>query len=79
MVGFASSIKPYFTATHRAHMMMYGNKFDLWDPAQVQKEWNNINTKVATRDMPPDGEWDDMTKDRFLVDFAAWKAAGYPA
>lgn len=83
VVSFAHTIKPYFTACYRAHMMMYGDKFDLWDPAAVQVQWNKINTQVNGKLMPkagcPEGVWDDHTRAQFLSDFQAWKAAGYPA
>ena len=81
-VGFASTIKPFFTPCYRAHMMMYGDKFDLWDAAAVQREWNKINNQVIGGSMPaagcPEGVWDAMTQAQFLSDFSAWKAAGYP-
>jgi len=81
-VGFGNTIKPYFSPCYRAHMMMYGDKFDLWDPAAVQAEWNQIYNQVYGHHMPqagcPEGVWDDMTRARFLDDFQAWKAAGFP-
>ena len=82
-IGFGSTIKPYFTPCYRAHMMMYGDKFDLWDATAVQKEWNQINNQVTGGNMPiagcPEGVWDDMTRAQFLSDFQAWKAGGFPA
>ncbi|MBK3662330.1 hypothetical protein JJE66_13860 [Bradyrhizobium diazoefficiens] len=82
-ITFTNTIKPYFTPCYRAHMMMYGNRFDLWDAKAVQTEWDMIHTKVKSGDMPapgcPEGVWDDMTQERFLIDFTAWKAAGYPS
>ena len=82
-ISFQKTIKPYFTPCYRAHMMMYGNKFDLWDAAAVQGEWDMINTQVGAGNMPapgcPEGVWDDMTRDRFVRDFQAWKDAGFPA
>jgi len=81
-VSFAGTIKPYFTACYRAHMMMYGDQFDLWDAGQVQAEWNQIHTEVSKGAMPeagcPEGVWDTHTRNQFLSDFQAWKDAGYP-
>ncbi len=80
-VGFANSVKPYFTPCYRAHMMRFGNQFDLWDPAAVKVEFDAIQQQVTSKDMPqagcPEGVWDDMTRERFLSDFAAWKDAGF--
>jgi hypothetical protein len=82
-VGFVSTIKPYFTACYRAHMMKFGDRFDLWDAAQVQAEWQKINDQVSAGNMPqvgcPEGVWDAHTQAQFLNDFQAWKAAGFPA
>lgn len=84
-IGFANTIKPYFTAYYRAHMLKFGQPFDLWDPAVVQAEWNTIYQKVMspTDPMPPTqsqgpGVWDAVTQAQFLKDFQAWKAAGFP-
>jgi len=82
-IGFANTIKPYFTACYRAHMLQYGDQFDLWDPAAVQREWTQINTRVGGNTMPPTasqgpGVWDNLTQQQFLKDFAAWKAADFP-
>jgi hypothetical protein len=86
-IGFASTIQPYFTACYRAHMMMYGDQFDLWDPGQVQQEYPQIVSQVSLpatspSRMPaagcPEGVWDDTTRSQFLTDFAAWKNAGFP-
>jgi hypothetical protein len=64
-------------------MLNYGDQFDLWDPAAVQKEWNQINNQVTGGNMPaagcPEGVWDNLTQQQFLTDFKAWKAAGFPA
>ena len=81
-VSFENIIKPYFTPCYRAHMLNYGDQFDLWVASQVQAEWSPINTRVSGKSMPeagcPEGVWDDLTRAQFLSDFAAWKAAGYP-
>ena len=50
--SFAGTIKPYFTACYRAHMMHHGDQFDLWDPAAVQFEWPQIITAVTNGTMP---------------------------
>ena len=82
-IGFASTIKPYFTACYRAHMLQFGDQFDLWDPVAVKGEWNQINNQVTAGNMPaagcPEGVWDSLTQAQFLTDFGAWKAAGFPA
>ena len=81
-ISFATTIKPYFTPCYRAHMMKYGDKFDLWDHTAVQGEWNKIFNQVTGGSMPaagcPEGVWDAMVQAQFLSDFQAWKAAGYP-
>lgn len=82
-ISFASTIKPYFTVCYRAHMLQYGDQFDLWDAAQVQSEWNQIFNQVSQGSMPaagcPEGVWDAMVQAQFLKDFQAWKNAGFPA
>jgi hypothetical protein len=85
-VSFATTIKPYFTSCYRAHMMNFGDQFDLWDPAQVQAEFQQIQTQVSLPagtpgSMPasgcPEGVWDAMTRAQFLTDFQAWQAGGF--
>lgn len=79
--GFATDIRPYFTACFRAHMIKFGN-FDLWKAATVQSMWQEIHDRVKTGEMPPpagasnacpEGGWDQITRDRFLLDFVDWK------
>jgi len=81
-IGFQSTIKPFFTACYRTHMLNVMD-LDLWDPAAVQTNWDPINDSVQSKQMPmagcPDGVWDDATRTLFLDDFLAWKNAGYPA
>jgi len=81
-VGFQSTVKPYFTACYRSHMINVMG-LDLWDPAAVQASWTDINTAVSNGSMPkvgcPEGVWDALTKAQFLSDFLAWQNAGYPA
>lgn len=82
-ISFATTIKPYFTPCYRAHMLKYGDKFDLWDRTSVQAEWLQIFNEVTGGTMPkpgcPEGVWDPHTQAQFLADFQAWKAAGFPA
>jgi hypothetical protein len=82
-MSFASTIKPYFTACYRAHMLRVGDRFDLWDPAKVQVEWQPTHDQVSNNLMPaagcPEGVWDAQTRAQFLSDFVAWQAAGFPA
>jgi hypothetical protein len=80
-VGFQSTVKPFFTACYRSHMLNVMD-LDLWDPAAVQTAWGDINGAVSNGSMPkvgcPEGVWDAGTKALFLADFLAWKNAGYP-
>jgi hypothetical protein len=80
-VGFNSTIKPFFTACYRTHMVN-ATGLDLWDPNAVQGDWQSIHDEVASGDMPragcPEGVWDKATRDLFLSDFDAWKAANFP-
>lgn len=82
-ISFEDTIKPYFTPCYRAHMLIYGDKFDLWDKAQVEAEWTQIFNRVQGGSMPaqgcPEGIWDDPTRAQFLSDFQAWKNGGYIA
>jgi hypothetical protein len=80
-IGFQSTIKPFFTACYRAHMLDIMS-LDLWDASAVQSNWDDINTAVSNGSMPktgcPEGVWDEGTKTLFLSDFLAWKNWGYP-
>jgi hypothetical protein len=83
-IGFANTIKPYFTPCYRAHMLsITQNRLDLWDPANVQAQWQPIFNQVSTGAMPAggcgEGTWDPMTQQQFMNDFQAWKTANYPA
>jgi hypothetical protein len=82
VVGFQSTIKPFFTACYRTHMLNVMD-LDLWDPSAVQSSWDDINGAVSSGSMPragcPEGVWDEATKTLFLNDFLAWKNAGFPA
>jgi hypothetical protein len=81
-VGFQSTVKPFFTACYRAHMLNVLS-LDLWDASAVQSSWNDINQQVTSLQMPkagcPEGVWDAGTRAQFLSDFLAWKNAGFPA
>jgi hypothetical protein len=80
-VGFQSTIKPFFTACYRTHMLNVLD-LDLWDPAACQTSWQDIRDSVDNKSMPragcPEGVWDDNTRALFLRDFDAWKAANFP-
>ena len=81
-VGFQSTIKPFFSACYRTHMLQVMS-LDLWDANAVQSNWDVVNTAVTSGGMPkpgcPEGVWDAATKTLFLNDFPAWKNAGFPA
>jgi hypothetical protein len=81
-VGFQSTIKPFFTACYRTHMLNVMG-LDLWDASAVQSSWNDINSAVSNGSMPKagcsEGVWDAATRTLFLNDFLAWKNAGFPA
>jgi hypothetical protein len=81
-IGFQSTIKPFFTACYRTHMLNV-LQLDLWDANAVQTSWDLINTSVTSGEMPkagcPEGVWDKATQTLFLNDFLAWKNAGFPA
>jgi hypothetical protein len=83
---FNDTIKPYFTACYRAHMLDVG-VFDLWSKAEVQANWQDIFDRVSIPagqpgSMPkagcPEGVWDDKTRAQFLTDFQDWKTGGFP-
>ena len=86
-MSFAYSIKPYFTACFRAHMLS-ATGLDLWDPSQVQGNFTSIQSQVQSGGMPPtqpvggmnpcpEGGWDASTQQQFLSDFASWKQGGF--
>jgi hypothetical protein len=80
-VGFQSTIKPFFTACYRTHMLNIMD-LDLWNAQAVQSDWDSINQAVTSGSMPkagcPEGVWDAATRALFLNDFTAWKNAGFP-
>jgi hypothetical protein len=84
--SFAGTIKPYFTACYRAHMLTNATfPVDLWDPTEVQRPqvWQQIFNAVSNGSMPAqgcqEGQWDATTSAQFLTDFRAWQAAGFPS
>jgi len=83
--SFVGTIKPYFTACYRAHMLVNGSQIDLWDPTVVRQDqyWQQIYDAVSNGSMPAEGcqegQWDPTTSQQFLSDFMAWKTAGFPA
>src|SRR5437867_5103939 len=50
--NFANVVKPFFTSCYRSHMLFM---FDLWDPAQVQANWQAIHDAVQNGTMPAAG------------------------
>jgi hypothetical protein len=84
--SFAGTIKPYFTAYFRAHMLNFSANFDLWDPKVVEAAWPAIYNQISGGSMPTPltppatyaGTWDNLTQAQFLIDFQAWKTDGYP-
>jgi hypothetical protein len=78
---FSTTVKPHFSECHRRHMID-AMGLDLWDPGDVQDQYDAIDGSVASGRMPPgDPEcgpaWDQATKDNFRKDFSAWKAGGF--
>jgi hypothetical protein len=78
---FSTTVKPHFSECHRRHMIDVGG-FDLWDPGDVQDQYDAIDGAVASGSMPPgDPEcgpaWDSATIDKFRKDFSAWKDGGF--
>lgn len=89
-VTFSGTIKPYFTALDRQMMMDAGHTggftLDLWDPVQVQQNFDAISNSIDSGLMPPapsteppdsDGPWSDAKIAQFDLDFSAWKAGGF--
>jgi hypothetical protein len=87
-VGFAQTIKPYFTQLDRDKMLdgdhTGGFTLDLWSASDCQQNWASINRVVAQGRMPPkgnppdtDGPWSPEKKAQFAKDFQAWKDSGF--
>ena len=66
--SFAGTIKPYFTAYFRAHMLNFNANFDLWDPKVVEAAWPAIYNQISGGSMPTPltppasyaGTWDNL-------------------
>jgi hypothetical protein len=74
--GFASTVKPFFTECYQQHMSFM---FDLWNPADVQNNWQGIHDAVANGTMPAAGCPGTFDKNAFLTAFQCWKDQGFPA
>ena len=74
--GFASTIKPFFTACYQQHMSFM---FDLWNPTDVQNNWQAIHDAVASGNMPIPGCPGTFDMNAFLAAFQCWKDQGFPA
>jgi len=73
--GFAAVVKPFFTDCYRNHMMFM---FDLWDPNQVQQNWQVIHDAVANGSMPAAGCPGTFNQAGFLQAFQCWKDQNFP-
>jgi hypothetical protein len=77
-VKFEGTIKPYFTACYRQHMLFY---CDLWMSGDCQQNWQDIYDSVAKESMPkagcPEGVWSAERRQQFLSDFQGWKDGGF--
>jgi hypothetical protein len=78
-IGFLTTIKPYFTACYRDHMLFM---MDLWDSADVEGNWQAIFDSVENGSMPragcPEGTWTKERGQQFLDDFQNWKNSNFP-
>ena len=74
--GFASTIKPFFTQCYQQHMSFM---FDLWNPTDVQNNWQGIHDAVASGSMPAPGCPGTFDQNAFLTAFQCWKDQGFPA
>lgn len=74
--GFASTIKPFFTQCYQQHMSFM---FDLWNPTDVQNNWQAIHDAVANGSMPIPGCPGTFDQNAFLAAFQCWKDQGFPA
>ena len=73
--GYANVVKPFFTDCYRSHMMFM---FDLWDPAQVQANWQGIFDACQNGSMPAPGCPGTFNQSGFLQAFQCWKDQGFP-
>jgi hypothetical protein len=74
--GFASTVKPFFTSCYQQHMSFM---FDLWNPTDVQNNWQGIHDAVANGTMPAAGCPGTFDANAFLTAFQCWKDQGFPA
>jgi hypothetical protein len=73
--GFANVVKPFFIDCYRMHMLFM---FDLWEPAQVQANWQGIFDACQNDSMPAPGCSGTFNKSGFLQAFQCWKDQGFP-
>lgn len=73
--GFAATVKPFFTQCYQQHMQFM---FDLWNPSDVQNNWQAIHDAVANGNMPIPGCPGTFDKNAFLTAFQCWKDQGFP-
>ena len=73
--GFANTVKPFFTACYQSHMSFM---FDLWNPTDVQNNWQAIHDAVNAGSMPAPGCPGTFDKTAFLAAFQCWKNQGFP-
>lgn len=73
--GFASTVKPFFTDCYQQHMSFM---FDLWNPTDVQNNWQAIHDAVNSGSMPAPGCPGTFDKNAFLAAFQCWKDQGFP-
>jgi hypothetical protein len=73
--GFASTVKPFFTQCYQQHMSFM---FDLWNPTDVQNNWQAIHDAVNSDAMPIPGCPGTFDKNAFLAAFQCWKDQGFP-
>ena len=78
--SFASTIKPYFSESDRNAMKdpdhTGGFTLDLWNPDDVQTNYNAIKGAIDSQSMPPGG-WEADKITAFDADFEAWQTDGY--
>jgi hypothetical protein len=73
--GFAATIRPFFTDCYQQHMQFM---FDLWNPTDVQNNWQAIHDAVSVGSMPAAGCPGTFDKSAFLTAFQCWKDSGFP-
>lgn len=73
--GFAATVKPFFTQCYQQHMLFM---FDLWNPTDVQNNWQAIHDAVSSGAMPIPGCPGTFDQSAFLAAFQCWKDQGFP-